>query len=231
MSKSIIILNIPFFIIGYKRCGRDFFLKSLYSTIVYSVEIDIFNMYFGELFKEGIDLFLSSIYGGILVGTGCAISYKVNSSTGGTDLIAHIIRSYTNRIKTGELIVYIDFFVVLLNLIVFRELKIGLYSWITIFVVGKVIDIVFEGINFCKMVYIISDKYEKIGDEIIESLNKGATGIYSKGLYLKKDKQIIMCIVKRSEVSKIKNLSKKIDRNSFIIVTDAREVYGLGFKE
>ena len=81
------------------------------------------------------------------------------------------------------------------------------------------------------MVYIISDKYEKIGDEIIESLNKGATGIYSKGLYLKKDKQIIMCIVKRSEVSKIKNLSKKIDRNSFIIVTDAREVYGLGFKE
>ena len=231
MSKSIIILNIPFFIIGYKRCGRDFFLKSLYSTIVYSLEIDLFDIYFGDIFKEGIDLFLSSIYGGILVGAGCAISYKVNSSTGGTDLIAHIIRSYTNRIKTGELIVYIDFLVVLLNLIVFRELKIGLYSWITIFVVGKVIDIVFEGINFCKMIYIISDEYEKIGDEIIMFLNKGATGIYSKGLYLKKDKEIIMCIVKRSDVAKIKNLSKKIDKNSFIIVTDAREVYGLGFKE
>lgn len=229
MSRTIMILNIPFFIIGYKKCGKEFFLKSLYSTIVYSLEIDYFNNLILGL-EMNIDLFLSSIYGGILVGSGCALSYKVNSSTGGTDLIAHIIRSYTNRIKTGELLVYIDFLVVLLNLIVFKEIKIGLYSWITIFVVGKVIDIIFEGINFCKMVYIISDKYEEIGREIISNLNKGATSIYSKGLYLKKDKEIIMCIVKRSDVSKIKNLSKNIDRNSFIIVTDAREVYGLGFK-
>lgn len=231
MSTSILVLNIPFFIIGYKRCGRDFFLKTLYSTIVYSYEIDLFNNIFRNVNLNEIDMFLSSIYGGIFVGIGCALSYKANGSTGGTDLIAHIIRSYTNKVKTSELIVYIDFIVVILNLIVFRELEIGLYSLVIIYLVGKSIDVVFEGVNFCKLVYVISDKYKEIGEDIISKLNKGATGIYSKGLYLNNNKEIIMCIVKRNDVIKIKNLSKKIDRNAFIIVTDAREVYGLGFKE
>ena len=231
MSTSILVLNIPFFIIGYKRCGRDFFLKTLYSTIVYSYEIDLFNNIFRNVNLNEIDMFLSSIYGGIFVGIGCALSYKANGSTGGTDLIAHIIRSYTNKVKTSELIVYIDFIVVILNLIVFRALEIGLYSLVIIYLVGKSIDVVFEGVNFCKVVYVISDKYKEIGEDIIGKLNKGATGIYSKGLYLNNNKEIIMCIVKRNDVIKIKNLSKKIDRNAFIIVTDAREVYGLGFKE
>ena len=231
MSTSILILNVPFFIIGYKRCGRGFFLKTLYSTIVYSYEIDWFNSVFSDLKLNELDMFLSSIYGGIFVGIGCALSYKANGSTGGTDLIAHIIRSYTNKVKTSELIVYIDFIVVILNLIVFRELEIGLYSLLIIYLVGKSIDFIFEGVNFCKVVYVISDKYKEIGEDIINKLNKGATGLYSKGLYLNNDKEIIMCIVKRNDVIKIKNLSKKIDRNAFIIVTDAREVYGLGFKE
>lgn len=231
MSTSILILNVPFFIIGYKRCGRGFFLKTLYSTIVYSYEIDWFNSVFSDVKLNELDMFLSSIYGGIFVGIGCALSYKANGSTGGTDLIAHIIRSYTNKVKTSELIVYIDFIVVILNLIVFRELEIGLYSLLIIYLVGKSIDFIFEGVNFCKVVYVISDKYKEIGEDIINKLNKGATGLYSKGLYLNNDKEIIMCIVKRNDVIKIKNLSKKIDRNAFIIVTDAREVYGLGFKE
>lgn len=230
MSTSIIILNIPFFIIGYKRCGKEFFLKSIYSTFVYSYEIDYFNLLFSKFDFLQIDVFLSSVYGGILIGIGIAFSYKSNSSTGGTDLIAHIIRSYTNKVKAGEIVVYIDFFVVLFNLIVFKNLQIGLYSWLVIYIVGKMIDIVFEGLNFCKIIYIISDEYKKIGDAIIKEANRGATSIYSKGLYLNKEKEIIMCIVKRNDVVKIKNLSKKLDRNSFIIVTDAREVYGLGFK-
>lgn len=226
MSKTIIMLNIPFFIIGYKKLGKGFILKSIYATIVFSTAIDIFS----SLFNIKMDLFLSSIYGGILIGLGCALNYKVNSSTGGSDLIAHIISVYTSRVKTGEVIVYLDFFVVLLNLLVFRELEIGLYSWISIFIIGKVIDIVFEGINFCKVVYIISDKYDEIGRLIIKELNKGATSIYGKGLYLNKNKEIIMCVVKGIDVGKIREISKSIDKNSFIIVEDAREVYGLGFK-
>ena len=233
MSVSIILLNIPFFILAYKKIGKGFIIKSLYATIVYSYMIDYINDFifsYSNNISFEFDLFISSIYGGILVGLGCAFVYKVNGSTGGTDLIVHLINSYTNRFKVSECVIVIDFFVVLLNIICFKEIEIGLYSWITIFIVGKIIDVVFEGINFCKIVFIISDSFKEISDCILENLNRGATSIYAKGLYLNKEKEIIMCIVKRSDVIKIKNLSKKIDKNSFIVVTDAREVYGLGFK-
>lgn len=93
------------------------------------------------------------------------------------------------------------------------------------------IDIVFEGINFSKMIYIISDKSSQISDLINKEFEKGTTGLYGKGMYTKKDKLIIICVAKRNEIIRIKELAKKIDKNSFIILTDAREVYGLGFKE
>ena len=233
MSASIILLNIPFFLLAYKRIGKKFIIKSLYATVVYSYMIDFINEFIinnSNNISLDFDMFISSIYGGILVGLGCALVYKVNSSTGGTDLIVHLINNYTNRFKVSECIIVIDFLVVLFNIMCFKEIEIGLYSWITIFIVGKIIDVVFEGINFCKIVFIISDSFKEISDCILDSLNRGATSIYAKGLYLNKEKEIIMCIVKRSDVIKIKNLSKKIDKNSFIVVTDAREVYGLGFK-
>lgn len=231
MSITIILLNTPLFILGYKRIGKDFILKSIFGVVLYSLGIDYINyILISNNILISLDKFISCIYGGILVGLGCAISYKVNGSTGGTDMFAHLFNSYSNNFKVSEIIVGVDFIIVLLNLIVFKELEIGLYSLITIYIVGKIIDIFFEGINFCKVVYVISDKYENISKSIIEELDRGATSIYAKGIYLNKEKEIIMCILKRNDVSKLKNLSKKIDKNAFIIVSDAREVYGLGFK-
>ena len=112
----------------------------------------------------------------------------------------------------------------------FKELEIGFYSFITIYIAGKMIDIVFEGINFCKIIYIISDKYDEITYIINTEIKKGATNLYGKGSFTKKDKMVIMCVSKRKDISKIKSIAKKIDPDSFIIITDAREVYGLGFK-
>ena len=126
--------------------------------------------------------------------------------------------------------IYFSSVVVANNLIVFKNIEIGLYSAIAIFIIGKMIDIVFEGINFCKIVYIISDKYNKITEELNYSLKKGATEIYGRGSYSSNDKMIIICVTKRKDINQIKATSKKIDPNSFIIITDAREVYGLGFK-
>ena len=93
------------------------------------------------------------------------------------------------------------------------------------------LDLVFEGINFSKMIYIISDKYDEIAKLISLELEKGATGFYGKGLYTNKDRLIIMCVTKRNNIVKIKEVAKKVDKNAFIIITDAREVYGLGFKK
>ena len=164
------------------------------------------------------------------MGIGTSIILKANASTGGTDLIAYIVQEYKNDIKMSNIIMFVDIFVVLANIITFREIEIGLYSAIAIFIVGKMLDIVFEGINFSKLIYIISDKSEEIIENINLEANKGATALYGQGSFSKQNKMIIMCVTKRRGVEKIKKITKKIDSKSFIIITDAREVYGLGFK-
>ena len=226
MGTTIMVLNIPLFIWGYLKMGWKFILKTIFATFLYSGLIDIFANF--SFFVS--DRLLSSIYGGVLIGSGLALVLKANTSTGGTDLIAYIAQNYNVHIKMSNIIMIIDILVVFTNLIVFRELEIGLYSAIAIFLIGKMIDVVFEGINFCKIIYIISDSYDDIMKVINLEMRRGATGLYGKGSFSQKDKMIIMCVSKRRDIEKIKTISKKIDSKSFIIVTDAREVYGLGFK-
>ena len=216
MGLSIIVMNIPLFIISYFRSGKGFLLKSIYATILYSEMIDVLSQI--ETFTT--DKFLDCIYGGILIGIGLGLVFKARASTGGTDLIVQIIKSYSNRIRTSNTLALMDGIIVFLNLIFFRQIEIGLYSAIAIFIIGKMIDLVFEGINFSKMLYIVSDKYEEISDII-----------NGKGMFTSKERMILMCVTKRRNVMTIKNLALQIDPNAFIIITDAREVYGLGFKE
>lgn len=226
MGTTILVLNIPLFIIGYFKLGRSFIIKTIIATILYSKFIDLFENF--NLFTE--DRLLACLYGGILVGIGLALVLKTNTSTGGTDLIAYIVQNYNSDIKMSNIIMFIDIAVVFANIITFKEIEIGLYSAIAIFIVGKMLDIVFEGINFSKLIYIISDKSDEIISAINTEINRGATAIYGQGSFSKENKMIIMCVTKRKGVEKIKKVSKKIDTKSFIIITDAREVYGLGFK-
>lgn len=226
MGSSILFFNIPLFIFAYFKLGKSFFIKSAISTIVFSIFLDLFNninFYIG-------DKLLGSIYGGILVGIGSALILKAQSSTGGTDLIVQLVNEYNSYFKMGIMLVIIDIVIVLLNIIFLGEIEIGLYSFISIYIVGKMLDLFFEGINFSKVIYIITDKSYEISDLINNEFKKGTTGLYGKGMYTKKDKLVIMCVTKRNEVMKIIQLVRKIDKNSFIIISDVREVYGLGFK-
>lgn len=227
MGTTILILNIPCFILSYIRLGREFFLRSLLGTVSLSIFIDFFDSY------PAItnDRFLSCIYGGIIIGLGTSIILKASASTGGSDLISYIIRSYKPGLSTSNLIVIFDVIVISLNVICFKKLEIGLYSAIAIYLMGKVIDIVFEGIGFSKIIYIVSDNYDVIKEKISEELKRGTTGIYSKGMYKNTDKIMIMCIVSRGEVSKVKTIVNQIDKHAFMIISNAREVYGKGFKK
>ena len=103
------------------------------------------------------------------MGLGTSIILKANASTGGTDMFAYVIKEYKPYYRTGNLIMMIDVMIVIVNTIFFKEIEVGLYSAITIYLMGKVIDVVFEGINFTKLIYIISDKYLTISDEIMKS--------------------------------------------------------------
>ena len=226
MGRTILILNIPCFILAYIRIGKEFFFKSLLGTILLSFFID----FFGKYTALTSDRILGCIYGGVIIGIGTAIILRVSGSTGGSDLVSVIIKSFKPGLSTSNLIVIFDIIVVTLNMIAFRELEIGLYSAITIFIMGKIIDIVFEGIGFSKMVFIVSDKYEKISKEIGKTIERGTTGIYSKGMYTDKERMMIMCIASRGEVIKIRQTASKIDRASFIVISNVREVFGKGFK-
>ena len=177
------------------------------------------------------DRFLACIYGGIIMGLGTAIILKASASTGGTDLLSYVIRSYNNKFTSGSLIIISDTIVIFLNVLFFGEIEIGLYSAIAIYLMGKMIDIVFEGIYFTKVMFIISNKYNEISKQIGAKVKRGSTGIYSKGMYSGEDKVMLFCVGSRKEIAEIKQIIKKIDKNAFIVTTDARETLGEGFSE
>lgn len=226
MGTTIILLNIPLFLISILKIGKSFFVKSLIGTISLSIFIDWLDK-FKPLTQ---DRFLACIYGGIIIGVGTAIILKVNSSTGGTDMVTYIAKKYKPSIRTGNIIVIIDIIIVTLNMFFFREIEIGLYSGIAIYLMGKIIDILFEGIDFTKLIFIVSKKSEEIAEKIGKSIERGTTGIYGKGMYTNEEILILMCAVTRRDVSKVTEIAKKIDKNSFIIITNSREVLGQGFK-
>ena len=227
MGVTNIILNIPLFIFSGYKIGKIFFAKSIVGTISLSVFMDIFD----KFYTITTDSFLACIYGGIIVGIGTAIILRANGSTGGSELASHIIKEYNSNIRISNIIVIIDVFVVVLNIIVFKEIEIGLYSAISIYLMGKVIDILFEGIYFTKLIFIISEKNQEIAIKIGESIKRGTTGLYGKGMYTNNEKIILMCAATRGDVFKVKTVAKKIDPQAFIIISNAREVFGMGFKK
>ena len=226
MGTMILLINIPLFLFSMFKIGKTFFIKSLIGTVSLSVFIDILDKF--KPLTE--DRFLACVYGGIIIGLGTAILLKVNSSTGGSDLISYIAKKYNPTIKSGNTILLIDAVIVTLNMLLFKEIEIGLYSAIAIYLMGKIIDIVFEGVYFTKLLLIVSNESEKIAKEIGEKVQRGVTGLYGKGLYTNENKIVLMCAASRRDIGKIKLIARSIDQKSFIIVTNSREVVGLGFK-
>lgn len=226
MGTVILLLNIPFFILAFFKIGKKLVIKSIIGTSLLSLFIDIFER-FPKLTNDKL---LACIYGGIFIGLGLALVLKSNASTGGTDLITYIAKAYKPYVKTSNIIVIVDVIIIGLNVLFFKKVEIGLYSAISIYLMGKMIDIVFEGVNFTKMVYIISQEYTEIAKEIDKQLQRGSTGIYAKGMYTNTDKLMLLCVGSRNEVAKMKQIATQIDPKAFIIISNAREIWGKGFK-
>ena len=225
MGGIIIALNTPLFLIAVFKLGKLFFLKSILGTFSLSFFIDILDK-FQPLTN---DRFLACIYGGIITGFGSAIILKSHSSTGGSELISNIIKKFRPNTRMSYVIMIFDIIVVTLNILFLKKIEIGLYSAIAIYLMGKIIDIVFEGIYFTKLIIIVSDKNEEISCEIGKIVRRGTTGLYGKGMYTNKDKLVLLCAASRGDVAKVKTVVKQIDPKSFIVITNSREVLGLGF--
>lgn len=227
MGLMIMILNVPLFILAGYKIGREFFIKSLIGTVSLSVFIDTFDRYPAVT----TDRFLACIYGGAIIGIGTAIILRVGASTGGTELIANIIKVYNPYISMSSYLAVIDIIIIALNVIFFKHIEIGLYSAIAIYLYGQMIDIIFEGVYYTKLMFIISDRNEEIAKEITTDVKRGVTGLYGRGMFKEKDKLVLICAASRGDISKIKDIAKKIDGKCFIIIANAREVLGKGFKE
>ena len=165
------------------------------------------------------------------MGIGTAIILKVSGSTGGSDLLSYVVRSFNDKFRSGDLIIAIDTVIIVISILVFKEIEIGLYSAIAIYLMGKMIDIVFEGVNFTKVMFIVSDKYEEIARIVGEDVKRGSTGIYAKGMHSNENKMMLFCAGARNEIIHIKRIATSIDNKAFIVIFNARETVGKGFEK
>jgi uncharacterized membrane-anchored protein YitT (DUF2179 family) len=221
--------DIPLTLIGIKFLGPRFGMKTVVGFSLTAIFTDTLTFFWGfEPLVNG-DALLSSIFGGVLAGLGHGLIFKSKATSGGSDIVAMILAKYT-RMPLGMLMIYVDSAIVLIGLVVFRDWKIPLYSWIVIFITGKVIDVVLEGVSYDKSVFIISDKYEEIRDKIINNLDRGGTYIDGKGMYNNAERRMIHTVVSRRELGLLEEYIHEIDPKAFLTITDATEILGEGFK-
>lgn len=229
VGMTALAFNIPLTIIGTRVLGPRFGAKTVVGFILTSVFVDVMS-FFSE-FRPLVDSdpLLSSIFGGAIVGVGVGLIFKSRATSGGSDVIAMIIARYT-KLPLGQLMMGVDSLIVLIGFVAFRDWHIPLYSWITIFVMGKVIDAVLQGISYEKTIFIVSDEHQAIRDKIINDLNRGGTYLNAEGMYNGNQKKVIFTVVNRRELAMLEEFINKVDPKAFLTVMDANEILGQGFK-
>jgi uncharacterized membrane-anchored protein YitT (DUF2179 family) len=216
--------NIPLFIAGVLILGKSFGFKSLLGTLA----LPLFVILTEDWEAATMDPLLGAIFGGIVVGTGVGLVFKGKASTGGTDLLAQIITKFTG-LTLGTSVLLIDGVIAISAAIVF-DLEKGLYAIIGLFVTTKTIDIIQMGFSQSKMVYIITTKQDEVRDAIYRDVNRGVTKLPAVGGYTGEERPVIMVVVYQTEFTKLKQVVKTVDPSAFVIVSDAYEVLGEGFK-
>jgi uncharacterized membrane-anchored protein YitT (DUF2179 family) len=217
-------LNIPLFVAGVVLLGKQFGVKTLVGTAFLPFVVYLTH----DMAPATNDPLLGALFGGIGVGMGLGIVFRGKASTGGTDLAAQIIHKYTG-LSLGTCVVLIDGFIVLTAALVF-DIERALYALIALFVTSKTIDLVQVGFGYSKMAMIITNKEEEVREAILHKIDRGVTKLSAYGGYTDCERPVLMCVVAQNEFTKLKQLVKSIDPSAFVVVMDAAEVLGEGFK-
>jgi len=232
-------MNVPLFLLGWRTKGRGFMLRSLFGTIVLSLQIDLSAPFTDRLIKESFvqldasmatpDLLLYALAGGLILGIGLAIVLKEDATTGGTDMAAAIIRKFIPHLSIGTFLLLLDVMVVLFATFAFHSIKLGLYASVSLYVSSKTIDAFLEGINFAKTLTIISNESSRIADRLMNEIGRGVTGLSGRGMYSGQEKTVLMCVIKRDEITQVLQVVRECDPLAFVLLNDTREVLGEGF--
>jgi len=223
VGVTMLLLNVPIFIMAVKELGRDFGFKTLLATILLSLFIDLAKV--PSLTEDSI---LASIYGGVLMGLGLGLVFQGNATTGGTDLFAKIVHKFHPFVGVGWILFAVDFIVVFTAALVFGPSQ-ALYALVSLYLSARVIDLMLEGLNSAKAFIIISDHADDISHRIMTELDRGVTFLDGKGAYTMQKKNVILCVVNRVQVVRLKAIVNEVDPLAFVLVTDVREVMGEGF--
>ena len=220
-----ILINLPLFVLGGLKIGKRFFAGSLLGMIISSVLIDLM----ANLPVPVVEPLIGTLYGGVICGLGLGIVFVCGTSTGGSDILVRLLKLRFRHVPIGQISMTFDAIVVVLTGIVFHDVTKSLYTGITVFLCGKVIDAVVYNFDYSKVALIISSEYEQIAHEIGAKLDRGATFLHGEGSYSGIPTKVVLAAVKKQQVAELKELVIQIDPKAFIIVQEARQVLGDGF--
>ena len=228
VGMATILLNIPLFLAGWKFIGFHLLASSLFSMTVSSAAMDIISLFY--TFPK-TDPILAAVCGGSLMGAGLGIVFSQGATTGGTDIIARLLKLKFPWLPMGKLILVPDGVVLILAALAFGRVEAALYGAIALYVSAKVMDAVLYGLNASKVAYIISENWQAISAAILELLDRGATILNATGAYSGQEKHVLLVAFRQREIVEIKKLVHEADPTAFLIVCDAHDVLGEGFRE
>ncbi|MEQ2456418.1 YitT family protein [Flavonifractor hominis] len=226
VGTTVFVMNVPLFFMGWKFIGGHLLVSSLYAMTLSSFAIDLMNMVYQF---QPMDPMLASIFGGALLGLGIGLVFSKGATTGGTDLIARLLKLKFAWLPMGTLVLIPDFIVIALAAIAFGKVESALYGIVSLFVTTKVMDTVLYGLDSSKVAYIISDSCRAIADAVM-AMDRGATILHGEGAYSGDEKKVLMVAFKQKEIVPLKEMVNQIDPHAFLIVCDAHDVLGEGFR-
>ena len=235
-----LMIDIPLIITGFAVFGSYFGTKTVYAALITPLFMNSMTNLLGEDPTDGIcfisryidlsdNILVAAIFGGVLIGAGCGLIVKSGATSGGTDIISMLLSKFA-RMKFSSAMFCVETVIVLFGMIILGDWKLPLYSLVAIFVTSKVLDYVLDGASYDKLLFIISDKKEELKQFILHEMERGGTYIKSTGMYTDQEKDMIFVVVSRREITSVKDRIKLIDPCSFVVVVDAYETYGDGFK-
>ncbi len=233
--------DIPLMITGFLIFGSSFGAKTIFAALLTPVVMNNMTDWIGENPADGVsllstmfnfsdNLLMAAIFGGLLIGAGTGIIIRSGATSGGTDIVSMILSKYL-RVKFSSAMFGVESTIVLVGMIVFADYTLPLYSLIAIFVSAKALDFVLDGASYEKLLFVISDHREEIKHFILHEMGRGGTWIHSSGMYTDKEREMVFLVVSRKEIAQVKHKIHTIDKDAFVVVVDAYETYGDGFKQ
>ncbi len=226
VGTTVFVMNVPLFFLGWKFIGGHLLVSSLYAMTFSSFAIDVMDMIYQF---PPMDTMLAAIFGGALLGAGIGLVFSKGATTGGTDLIARLLKLKFAWLPMGTLVLIPDFIVIVLAAVAFGKVESALYGLVSLFITSKVMDMVLYGMDSSKVAYIISDACKEITDAVM-AMDRGATILHGEGAYSGDEKKVLMVAFKQKEIVPLKEKVNEIDPHAFLIVCDAHDVLGEGFR-